>query len=349
MPGNKTSNRDVIGRVGINRNHVVATNNLITDVERLRAGVPDGVINNVGCGLSVDANANDIEMDSAVTVRWKGFEFPFAAEDPIDTSTKTINTNTVATSKADCCWVFADVATGLTDCQSSSLAEATNTTEIMALAMYTRATTTLPPSVTSVPIGVVSLVEGGSGAFTWGTDSITAEGEVYYSLRGAPVVVTAAASFAATGGATATFAYGAGKARLGTGTVVSYTGKTGVAFDAVRSTNIPTGNTGVWLLYVLADDSEIALQYGGAGYASLIAAQNAVRAHNANPLMPVVGVIYLQNHSVDVFVPATTNLNVSGITTTFTIVAAGTGYVFSGASDFTAAQMANLAGTVFTA
>ena len=344
-----TKNRDILHRNGIFRNMCVAINNLIDDVERLRGSLYNGVMNNVGAGLSVDANANDIEMDSAITVRWNGIDYPFAQEDPIDLSTKTINTNTIATSRADAAWVFADVSTGITDVQSSSLAEATTTTALGALARYSMASTTLPVTSRQVPIGVLSLLEGGSGAFTWGPDSVTAETEVYYSFRGVPAVITPAASFAATGGAAATFAYGAGICRLGTGTVVSYTGKTGVAFDAVNKTDVPHGKTGVWFLYVLADDSEIAAQFGGAGYDSLAAAQTAVRAHNANPLLPIVGVIYVQNQSGADFVPATTNLNVAGLTSTFSIVAVGTQYVQGGASDLAAARLGNLAGTVITA
>lgn len=349
MPGTRSAAKDTFGLPGNLRNLVVNYNKAVTDLETLRAKTPDCVLLNVGCGLSVDANANDVEMDNAICVRWRGIEFPFAQEDPIDLSTKTINANTIATSKADCAWIFADITTGLTDAQSAKTAQTATSTAIGALSRYSVATTTLPITAYQVPIGVVSVVEGGSGAFTWGTDSITAETEVYYSFRGRPAVITAAASFAATAGAAATFAYGAGKCLLGTGTVVSYTGKTGVAFDTDNSTSITAGYVGVWFLYVLADDSEIACQFGGAGYATLALAQAAVRAHNPNPLLPIVGIIYLQNGSGAAFVPGTTNLNVAGLTTTFEIVAAGTGWLDSAATDLTAAYIANDQNTVITA
>lgn len=346
MPANITKNRDNLGTRGAVRQLAIQHNKLVDDAETNRQ--PDCVILNVGAGLSVDANANDIEMDNAICVRWKGIEFPFAQEDPIDISTKTINTDTIATSKAGTAWVFADLSTGITDVESPVAASATATTLIEALSQYSVATNTLPPLADQVPIGCVAVVEGGSGTFTWGPDSITAEGETYYSFRGIPCVVTALASFAATAGAAATFAYGAGVVRLGTGTIVSATGKTGVAFDVLFKTDIPHGKTGVWFLYILADDVEIALQYGGAGYDTLLEAQQAVRAHNANPLLPIAGIIYIQNASGAAFVPGTTNLNVAGLTNTFEIVAAGTKFLFGNDDDLTAAKIGNPAGTAIT-
>ena len=347
MAGTTTTGKDTFGLAGSQRSLVVNYNKLVTDAERLRAGIYNGVIHNIGAGLSVDANAQDIEMDSAVCIRYNGMEFPIAAEDPIDVSTKTINGRTIATSRADAGWVFAKYD-GTIDMDQSIAAQTLCTTAIGGLSRYSMATTTLPPSAGFVPIGCVSLLEGGSGLFTWGAESITAETEVYYSFRGLPGVVTAAASFAATGGAAATFAYGAGICRLGTGTVVSYTGKTGVAFDTENKTDVPSGNVGVWFLYVLADDSEIAAQFGGAGYGSLALAQAAVRAHNPNPLLPIVGIIYVNNQSGAAFVPGTTNLNVTGLTVTFSIEASGTQYLNAGASDLTAARIGNDQGVVIT-
>lgn len=326
----------------------VQHNAVIDDLETVFRAVPNQVMNNTGAGLSVDANAQDIEMDNAIAIRWNGMEFPVAQEDPIDVSTKTINGRTIATSRADAGWVFAKYD-GTIDMDQSIAAQTLATTAISGLSRYSMATTTLPPAAGYVPIGVVSLLEGGSGLFTWGAESITAETEVYYSFRGVPGVVEVAASFAATGGAAATFAYGAGACRLGTGTIVSYTGKTGVAFDALHKTSVPTGSTGVWFLYVLADDSEIAAQYGGAGYASIELARAAVRAHNPNPLLPIVGIIYIENESGSDFVPATTNLNVAGLTCTFEVVPVGTNFLFGGASDLTAVKIGDSDGVAIAA
>lgn len=301
------------------------------------------VAGNIGAGLSVDANAQDIEMDSAISVMYAGLEVPFAQEDPIDVSTKTINGRTIATSRANAGWVFADLSTGLTQMDQSETASTAYTTAIAGLGQYSRATTTLPPNATCIPIGAVSLLEGGSGTFTWGAESITDETEVYYSFRGLPGVITAAASFAATGGASATFAYGAGICRLGTGTVVSYTGKAGVAFSTEGATNVTDGNTGLFLLYVLADDSEYLMQLGGAGYATLALAQAAFRDHNMNPLMPVIGYITVQNASGADFVPGTTNLNVAGLTNTFTICGTGSSWQEQGRTSIPFAPITNLA------
>jgi hypothetical protein len=329
---------------------LVEHNKAIDDLETLRAGHASGVVSLLAAGLSVDANPEDVETDNAITIRYQGTEYDIAAQAAIDISTKTGGGNTIATSRADAIWVFANPA-GLVDAQSSIAAQALTTTALGGLARYSVAALALPPTAVGaamVPIGVVSVLEGGSGTFTIGTDSITTETEVYYSFKGRPAIVTPAASFAATGGATATFAYGAGICRLGTGTVVSYTGKTGVAFDADNKTSVTTGLTGAWLLYVLADDSEIATQIGGAGYSSLAAARAAVRAHNPNPLLPVIGAIYVTNASGADFVPATTNLNVAGLTSTFDIVAAGARFLDAG-SDLTAAKIGDTSGVAILA
>lgn len=280
---------------------------------RIRDGYVAG---NIACGLGVDANANDVETTTAISILYLGDEYPIAAQAAIDLSTKSVNAATIATSKAGACWIFAKYD-GTIDAETHADAEATQTTAIGGLAEYARATNTMPPAAGYVPIGVVSLVEGGSGTFTWGTDSITAETEVYYSFRGAPGIVAAAASFAATGGGAATFAYGAGVIRLGTGATVAYTGKTGVTFSTLGATDVASGKTGVFLLYVLADDVEHLVQLGGAGYASEAEAKAAFVNHNRNPLMPCVGVIYVRNRSGAAFVPATTALDASGITCTF--------------------------------
>lgn len=352
MAGTTTNDGDFFGLPGALRNLVINYNKLIDDVEKLRTRSLDNcVVSLLGAGLSVDTNAEDVETDNAVTIRVAGQNYEISAQSAIDISTKTGAGNTIAQGKADAAWVFANPA-GSIDVQSSITAAALQTSAIGGLARYSMATTTLPPTAIGtnmIPIGVVSIVEGGSGTFTLGTDSLTAETEVYYDLKGRPVVITALASFAATGGATATFAYGAGVVRLGSGTVVTLTGKTGVAFDALNATTVPAGKTGVWLLYTLADDVEIAMQLGGAGYASLADARAAVRAHNANPLLPVVGVIYIQNGSGADFVPATTNLNVAGLTCTFDIVAAGTQFLGPGESDLTAAKIGDGSRTAITA
>lgn len=319
-------------------------NKVITDLATLQGGMRHNrVVGNIAAGLTVHGSqANDLQTTTAISIWYAGLEYPVAAQTLIDSSTTTINLKTIATSKAGAGWVFAKYD-GTIDMSQSEDASSLQTSAIGGLARYSVGTNVLPPSAGFVPIGVASVVEGGSGVFTWGSDSITAETEVYYSFRGQAGVVTAAASFAATGGATATFAYGAGVARLGTGVVVAYTGKTGVAFDALNKTTVPQGKTGAWLFYVLADDVEIAMQLGGAGYDTLDLARAAVAAHVQNPLLPWIGAIYVHNNSGADFVPATTNLNVSGIAATFDIRAA-----YSPTSILTASKIGNESGVEIT-
>lgn len=280
--------------------------------------------NGTSAGLSVDANAEDVETDNAITIRVNGSIVAFAAQAAIDLSALSIATvpgaATISTSKAGAAWVFAH-PDGTADVQTD-ITTATHTTAIIALSQYANpsiATRLLPPTSLHVPIGVVQVTEGGSGAFTWGTDSITTETETYYSFAGRPGVLSAIASFAATGSA-ATFAYGAGKIVLGTGVYVALTGKTGVT---LAGTNIPPGGTGAWLFYALADDNEYAFQLGYQ-YTSLTAARTAVRNHTRNPLLPVIGVIYVKNNTASDFTPGTTNLDATNIHTTFDISAAST-------------------------
>jgi hypothetical protein len=168
------------------------------------------------------------------------------------------------------------------------------------------------PSSFYVPIGAVHVNEGGSGAFAWGPDSIAAETGAYHNFVGLPEVLVRAASLALDAGA-ATFTYGAVTVRLGTGLRVVATGKVNVA---ITGSDVADGAVGAWLLYVLADDSEYALQLGE-GYASLAAAQAAVASHARNPMLPTFGAMYVQNASGAPFVPGTTFLDATDITTTF--------------------------------
>ncbi len=271
-------------------------------------------------GLSVDANAEDIETDNPIVVLHKGVRYNIAAIAALDISAAGAAAGaTVATSKTGVGWVYVNVVTPTVLEIEVDVDEQAYDSVIAAHAAFAVATNTLPPTANSVCVGAVQVTEGGSGTWTWGTDSITGETEIYYDFYGIPTIVTALASFAATGVA-ATFAYGTCVLRLGSGTIVSATGKTGVALPS--GTAVATGKTGAWLFYILADDVEYAQQLGAA-YADLDAARNAVSAHNRNPLMPVAGVIYIENNSGSDFTPGTTNLDASGITTTFVKTAAG--------------------------
>ena len=290
--------------------------NVVADLARL-AG--NRVLTLTGAGLSVDANAPDVETDNAIHIRVNGYDVAFAAQGAIDLSALSIATvpsaSTISTSKVGAAWVFAH-PDGTADVQTD-ITTATHTSAIMALSQYAApsvATRLLPPTSLHVPLGVVTVTEGGSGAFTWGTGSITDETEVYYDLVCIPGVLDDIATFAKDDGL-ATFNYGAGKIVLGSGVYVALTGEaSGVT---ISGTAVANNGVGAWLVYALADDNVYAFQLGY-GYASLAAAQTAVRDHTRNPLMPVIGVIYVVNNSGSNFTPGTTAFDAGGISATFT-------------------------------
>lgn len=304
-----------------------ASNANVADIEALRLVLRNAEMNGViysaansggGAGLSVDAAAQDAETDFAIDIRCGGLEFPLAAQAAIDISTKTIATPaaTISTSASGAAWVFANPS-GTVDVETD-ITTAAWTSAIQALAQYGHATRTLPPTTAGtemVPIGCIRITENASGPYTWGTDSITAEGGVYFSFNGQPGIITTCASLAKDTGA-ATFTYGAGKVRLGTGTVVSYTGKAGVTLSG---SNVAVGNTGAWVVYLLADDVEIAVQVTATGTDATGSAFSAVHSLKRNPLLPIIAEFYVTNRSTADFVPGTTNLDATGISFSRTI------------------------------
>lgn len=292
--------------------------NVVADLARLSG---NRCLTLTGAGVSSDANAQDIETDNAIHIRVNGFDVAFAAVAAFDISVSgsvaTVpGAATISTSKCGAGWVFAH-PDGTLDVQTD-VTTATHASAIIALSQYANpstATRLLPPTGLHVPIGVVQVTEGGSGAWTWGTDSIAGETETFYDLVCIPGVLSAPATFAKDDGA-ATFNYGAAKIVLGSGVYVALTGKTsGVT---ISGTAVANNGVGAWLFYALADDTEYAFQLGY-GYASLAAAQTAVRNHTRNPLMPVLGVIYVVNNSGSDFTPGTTTFDAAGISATFSI------------------------------
>ena len=262
-------------------------------------------------GLAVDANAYDIQMTNAVTLQVNGAPGVTPAKvDPIDISALISAAATVGTGKYGVLWVFQNEA-GTADVDTD-VTTAAHTSQIMALAQYSKPTRTLPPSTGMVPIGAVHVLEGGSGAFTWGTGSITDETETYYNFFGLPEMLVRVASLALDAGA-ATFTYGAGTIRLGTGVRVALSGKANVT---IAGTDIAAGGVGAWLLYALADDVEYALQFGYA-YPTLADAKAAVANHVKNPMLALFGAMYVVNGTAVVFDPGTTFLDATDIATTF--------------------------------
>lgn len=266
-------------------------------------------------GLAVDANPYDIQMTNAVVLERRGTFYRPAKVDPIDISALLSAAATIDVNDHGILWVFQKLTgsteTGVIAVEVDKTAS-DYTSAIAAWAQFSAPTRALPDAGLYIPIGAVHVNEGGSGAFTWGTDSITAETEAYHDFVGLPEMLVQVASLALDAGA-GTFTYGAGVARLGTGARITLSGK---ANATIAGSNVADGAVGAWLLYALADDVEYALQLGNA-YASLVAAQKAVAGHRANPMLAVYGVLYVQNASGAAFVPGTTDLDASGITATF--------------------------------
>jgi len=276
-----------------------------------------------GPSVAVDGvNPENVQFDNGIFYRVNGQTFYKGVDAEVDLSAECTGAgDTISTSGSGTLWLFVNPA-GTVDCDTANGTTENEASAIATLAQYSVATNTVPVGSDDVAVGVIQVTEGGSGAFTWGTDSITDETETYYSLQGLPGVETAMASFALDVG-TPTFTYGAATVRLGTGARVALTGKANVT---ITGSNVADGNTGVWLFYALADDDELAVQLSAAE-ADLATAQATVRDHTPNPLLPLIGVIYVENASGVDFVPNTTNLDANNITATFTTLGPGTNQV----------------------
>jgi len=294
-----------------------------------------GTAGRTGCNMVVDnANAENVQWDNAFWFQKNGIEYYKAVDAEIDLSAEaTAAGDTVAASGSGAFWGFVNTA-GTPDFESNAAAQ-DFASAIIALAQYSLADNTLPPGSDDVACACIQITEVAGGGYTFGTDSITAETETYYSFQGLPAVESAMASFALDAAA-ATFTYGAADVVLGTGVRVVATGKANVAFTG--TTQVARGKVGAYLFYVLADDSEVCLALGSA-YSNLQAAKDAVRDAAPNPLMPLVGVIYVSARK-QAFTPGTTLLDAAGLDVTF--VTNGPG---ANQSEQGRAQL----GTVFTA
>lgn len=274
-------------------------------------------VGRAGVGLAVDdGGAQDVQFDNAIHYQIDGIEYYKALDAAVDISAECAGAgDTVAQGTSGALWLFVDRA-GAVDGET---ADGTDdyASAVIALAQYSRSSQL--PIANKVCVGVVQVTEGGSGAFTWGTDSITGETETYYSFHGLPGIESAIASLAAHTTATQ-ITYGAGAIVLGTGVRVTLTGKAGVAFAGTDT--VARGAVGAFLLYALADDTEC-LVTKGAAYASLTAAQEAVRDMAPNPLMPLLGVVYVEARKA-AFVAGTSALDSAAYRVTYTRMGPGT-------------------------
>lgn len=261
------------------------------------------------CTLAIDANAENIQTGTAVIIRSDGRLYAVAADSEIDISAETAGGDTIADDSFGVIWVYGERG-GDTDVETPAAAQ-DNASLIAALAQNMPS----PPSAGAVPIGAVGIeVDTLGGAFTIGTTSLAdaAVTDTYYSLFDLPGVLSAMASIALDAGA-ATFTYGAAVGRLGTGTVITITGK---ANAVLQPGTVAAGKVGAWRLFALADDVEIAVPVGVA-YDTLEEAKDGARQARRNPLLVELGRIFVENDSSANFVGGTTALDAAGITTTF--------------------------------
>lgn len=265
-------------------------------------------------------NGENLATLSDGTIRHKGGIYPVAADTEIDISALTCGGDIITQNKSGVIWVFVNTA-GTFDCETPITAGTqAYSSAIKSLETYSTATNTLPPGTDDVCVGCCQITEGNSGDFTIGTDDISTETETFYSFITHPGVETAGTIEVDTDATT--ISYAASVVRLGTGTRVAATGKANVALP---TDTVANGYTGAYLIYVLADDTESIVQLGS--YASSALAAAAVRDHTPNPLLALIGVMYVANASGSTFTGATTKLDATGITTTITALGTGSAHL----------------------
>ncbi len=278
-----------------------------------------GVDGRTGCNMVIDASAQDVQFDNAFFFQIAGQKYYKAVDAAVDISAECVGAgDTISTSGDGTLWMFVNTA-GTVDGDTANGTAENEASPIATLAQYSIASNTLPPGADDVCVGAVQVGEGGSGAFTWGDDSISAETQVFYSFENLPGIESALASFTI-GSAKTKITYGAADIVLGTGVRVVATGKVDVAFNG--TTEVAIGAVGAYLLYILADDTEILIAATSTA-ANLQAAKDLVRDLTPNPLMPLVGVVYVVAR-LNAFTPGTTALNLNGIDTTYVTYGAGT-------------------------
>ena len=280
-----------------------------------RYSPPDQVlVNGVNAGLGPDTVAADIQMANAIQLVFRQEIVRPALVDPIDVSAL-LAAATIDVNDHGILWVFQQITggmeVGIIDVEVDKTA-ADYTSEIAAWAAWATAARTLPTRTHLVPIGAVHVNEGGSGSFTWGTDSIAAETEAYHNFTGIPEVLIRLASLVLDAGA-ATFTYGAATIRLGTGERIALTGNANIV---ISGSNVADGDFGAWIFLALANDVEIAVQLGN-NYPTLLDAQAAITHHNRNPKLAHIGSMTVENQSGGNFVPGTTFLDAASVTTLF--------------------------------
>ncbi len=278
---------------------------------------PDQVLpNGVVAGLGPDATVADIQMANAIQLVFRGQIVRPKKVDPIDVSALLSAAAVIDVNDEGILWVFQEITggeeVGIVAIEVDKTPQ-DYATPIEAWAAYSTAVRTIPIRTHLVPIGAVHVIEGGSGTFTWGTDSIAAETETYFDFSGIPEVMLRAPTLALDAGA-ATFNYGACEIRLGDGTAVNLSGK--ASGGVLTGSNVADGLFGAWIILALADDVEITVQLGNA-HPTLADANAAIEHHLKNPMLAHIGSITVENQSGGAFVPGTTFLDAANITAVF--------------------------------
>lgn len=296
-------------------------NNQITDLEVLRKisklllrdRVQPGDAALGGIGLDIDAAGTvpDAETNTAVMVMFNGDPYLFGAQATIDLSAKTCGGDTIA--DFGVIYVYADLSTATagTDAETPVTAQGAGiTSALLAWGQLPPA----PPAAHLCLVGAILL--DASSAFTIGTTNLDAATDTYFDFVGVPGVVKVLASLIIAASANKEkFDYGAGSARLGTGTVIALTGETDHALGAGT---VADGLFGAWVIWALADDSVVATQVAG-NYNSLQAARDGVADMVEHPYLAYIGTIFIENKSGSTFTADTTALDGAGITTTLEI------------------------------
>lgn len=272
------------------------------------------------------SNAENVKMDNAFFFQFNGQKYYAALNSEFDTSGSTANTDTVTASGDGAFWVFVNTAGGF-DAESNQTAQ-NFASPVEALSQYSIPTNTLPPGTDDVCVGVIGITEAAGGGFIFGPDSISAETQIFHSFEGLPGIESEMATFALDAAA-ATFTYAAADVVLGSGVRVVLSGKANVTFNS--STQVARGAVGAYLLYALADDTEACVTQSST-HADLQTAKDAIRDMTPNPLLPLIGVIYVVARK-QAFTPNTTLLDATGIDTTFQIVGTGTNNLEYGRSN----------------
>jgi hypothetical protein len=308
-------------------------NKVITDLETLRVALADtndqlrillghqmmaknAIVPGFPAGLDVDdANAENVETNAIVYVRYNGVIVKIPADDELDTNVGVTGSSTVADTKYACLWIYADAeAPTVCTCEASHPgASAAETTAIGGLRWLDSAHYQRNPG--EIPIAVVQIQEAGAEApFTWGTHSITAETEAYVDFVGSPGVVNDVAGIIVTAGGSTTWAHGIGGVVLGSGVYVALTAQTALPVASNKAA-VATTKSCALMLYVLADGQAEALQISTAD-ASHAAALATAKSEVGNPYLACIGYLIVDNASGANFTPGTDAWNTSGVTTT---------------------------------